>query len=235
MKCRLEGRPATTTPVVSPASAIASTTCATALSLAPRRTQRRKLRHDSVRRPYDFEIRQFRHAVSEPKKEHIDRCRTAVHYIDKGANKDCTLRSLPRSHTLRNAWIGDSEYEIEGLWFGDVIHPATSIRGDGRMATVQDHRFFGPTPNCPGEEVAHVMPKHVPNIADENILEQLFAYLNDNWTDGIGNLRRQRTAHCPVRESMTRAEAGGIPTVLLVLDTLQPACFRRQPSQWLKP
>lgn len=55
--------------------------------------------------PYDVEIHQFRYAVNESKKEHVDRHSTAVRYIDKDTGEIVLYAPSPSSCVLKDARV----------------------------------------------------------------------------------------------------------------------------------
>ena len=65
--------------------------------------------------PYDVEIHQFRYVVNESKKEYVDRCHTAVRYIDKDTGEIVRYDPFPELMCSETSGLEDPEFEIEGL------------------------------------------------------------------------------------------------------------------------
>lgn len=138
--------------------------------------------------PFDVKIHQFRYVVNESKKEYVDRHRTAVRYIDKGTGRISRYDPFPELMCSQTSGLEDPEHEIEGLWFGDVIRPTDEHPGDGYTAVAQWYSYFGPPLNCPDEEIRRIIAEHGLDIADADILEQIYARLSASKRDGTGNL-----------------------------------------------
>lgn len=128
--------------------------------------------------PYDVAIRHFRYVVNESKREYVDRARTAVCRIDGKTGRIVRYDPFPQLMCSETLGLERPESEIDGLWFGDVVRPTDERPGDGYTAVAQWYSFFGPPLNCSDEEIRRVIAEHGLDIADEDILKQVYARLS---------------------------------------------------------
>lgn len=125
--------------------------------------------------PYDIAIRHFRYVVNESKREYVDRVRTAVRSIDSKSGRIVRYDPFPQLMCSETLGIEHPEREIDGLWFGDLIRPTDEHPGDDYAAVAQRYSHFGPPLTCSDDEIRRIISEHRLNIADKNILEQIYA------------------------------------------------------------
>ena len=128
--------------------------------------------------PFDITIRFFRYAVNDARREYVDRLRTAVRYIDGRTGEIVRYDPVPELMCSDRGWLIDPEHEIEGRWFGDVVRPTDEHPGDGYTAVAQGYSYWAPPSiTCPDEEIRRVIAEYGLDIADKDILWQIYGQL----------------------------------------------------------
>ncbi|OUP09804.1 hypothetical protein [Collinsella sp. An2] len=128
--------------------------------------------------PFDVAIHCYRYVVNESKKEFVDRFCTAVRYINVETSEIVRYDPFPELMCSQTGGLIDPEHEIEGLWFGDFIRPTDVHPGSEYKAVAQNYSYWAP-PAITGsdEEIRHIIAEHRLNIADKDILEQIYGHL----------------------------------------------------------